>query len=239
MKSKTKPETPNLPRRILAQIGRFGLTTRVVVAATLTAGNRDKARGRLRRLTASGRIHCHEYVVGKQRFVYYTRHPEPLTPRRLYASFATLWFCRMGRRRFNLLPRGQMLRLTAELRGMSESLPSSAMSCALYHMRDEPLPRIALIRVDRQIDADHTDLNQSVTDLDRFVSGLSFRMWRRLAMLERFVLLYLVCGRQNSVELGRWLRRRPPVSRVAAPAVPLDVRVYPAMPLCFSDLPQR
>lgn len=234
-----KPEAPNLPRRILAQIGQFGLTTRPVVAATFTSGNRDQARGHLFRLTASGRIHCHEYVLGQKQFVYYTRYPEPMTPRRLYASFAKLWFCRMGRRRFSLLSRGQMLRLTAELRGSSELLPAGAMSCAFYRMRNEPLPRIALIRVDRQIDADRTDLNQSVADLDRFVSELSFRMWRRLAVLGRFVMLYLVRGRENSVELGRWLWRRPPVSRVAAPAVPLDVRVYPAMPLWFAALPKR
>jgi hypothetical protein len=132
-----------------------------------------------------------------------------------------------------------MLGLTADLREESESLPSSAMSCVLYAMRDEPLPRIGLIRVDRQASVERTDLNQCVADIDRYVSGPSFRMWRRLAMLERFVLLYLVPGRENAVELGRWLQQRRPVSRVAAPAVPLDVRVYPAEPLPFAAVPQR
>lgn len=234
-----KRKTPNLPRRIIAQISRFGLTTRRVVATTLTFGNRDKAQGQLRRLTASGRIHRHEYFEDERRFVYYTRGPEPMATRRLYASFATLWFCRMSRSRLNLLSRAKVVRLTAGLLGASESLPSSVMSCTFYPMRDEPVPRVALIRVERQSNAASLDLNQSVADLDRFVSGLSFRLWRRLALLGRFVLLYLIPGKQNAVELRCWLRRRPPVSRLTAPAVPIDVRVFPAELPRFAALPKR
>ncbi len=218
-------------QRILNQVARFELTTQVVVTRALTRGSKAQARRRLRRLIDAGDLFRHEHAAGDLRFVYYTRHDQPLVLAHLRKAFAALWLCQMSTPHLKLLTDGEMSRLTEGLLGAAIPESLKHVRCVLYPVQGEPVPRFALLRVHSQFDLNRVDLNYAVTDIDRIVSLPPFRLWHRLARLRRFALVYLIAGEQNAAELGRWLRRRPPVSRVAMPTATIEVHVRPAKPL--------
>ncbi|MFH1417352.1 MAG: hypothetical protein ABII12_03590 [Planctomycetota bacterium] len=224
---------PSYAQRVLSQVDEFELTTRAVVTTTLARGKKARAHDWLRRLTDVGKLFRHEHADGDRRFVYYARHDRPIVLRHLRRAFATLWLCRICTPHLKLLTEDELLRLAGVLLDAAVPELPKHVRCVLYPVQGESVPRIALLRIHGQSDPDRVNLNRAVTDIDRIVSLPAFRLWHRLALLQRFAFVYLIAGEENAAELGRWLQRRPPVSRVATTAVTIDVHVRPAEPLHY------
>jgi len=237
----SSPKSPCKTRaeRVLAQVDEFGLTTRTFVAEEFANGNRVKARDLLRRLEKSRDLFRHIYEEGDQQFVYYTRRQHGTNPKHLRRDFATLWFCRSEASRLRLLTPDAISQLLSKVGNSSTEMQQRFLRSVFFQVQEEPVPRIALIRIHGQFDTGRLDLNRAVSGIDRFVSAPRFGLWHRLATLGRFLLIYLVAGEQNTLELATWLRRRPPVSRVAIPAVPIDVMVFRAEPLHMGYVQKR
>lgn len=77
-------------------------------------------------------------------------------------------------------------------------------------------------------------MQRTIRQLDELVSASAFTLWSHLAKPGAFALSCLWAGDPaEAAELSRWLRRRPPVSRIAgkngvgAVVTPIPVWVYP------------
>ncbi len=121
-----------------------------------------------------------------------------------------------------------------EIAGTLGLPPALAPALPIRAVGDEA-PKLGVLRVHRQFDAARVDLNGIVAELDHAAARPRFALWHQLAAINRFRWLVLVAGENNANELGRWLRRRPPVARAYGSPKALEVSVYSAPQLVLAS----
>lgn len=94
----------------------------------------------------------------------------------------------------------------------------------LHRANASEQPRLSLVCVGAT-----RSLPTAIDEMESVVSSPEFRPWWYFAQIGAFALTYLHRGPRVSVdELGRWLRRRPLLSRLGEKPTPIPVFVYEA-----------
>jgi len=152
----------------------------------------------------------------------FTMRPRPPHDRELRRDLAVLAHCWL---RPHPSPLVTPARLDAILGGMAQTVDLGTppfQPCVLLPAPGGGRPRVGVIRV-----AHSDDLQAVVEQMDQHVSSPVFRVWWWMVRHDAVALVVLLPGPQHAAhELGRWLRRRPPVSRIAEPALPVPVHVF-------------
>jgi hypothetical protein len=213
---------------IIAHVRHFGLTT-IPAVVRATGANRNAVRSQLQGLIASKHLIKHTYAANGQPLAYFCVRKQPWSERWLRERHAWLWFC-LQQERFCKYLTGPNLAALAEASGLPTPhvLPRGARTCRCGNSGDK---RIGLISMHSLAHESSVNLNVVVAAIDRMASEPKFALWQWLARFQRFTLVHLVSGQANAAELGRWLRRRPPVARALTPPVPLEVESHAAAPL--------
>ncbi|GMV26707.1 MAG: hypothetical protein AMXMBFR58_27380 [Phycisphaerae bacterium] len=169
-------------------------------------------------------LHRHVFHAQTGSLEYYTPEAEPLQRQELYRRFALLAFT-------SLLPMRRPLLGEVAFRDSVESVARTAglpalpwRPCYVHRANASEPPRLSLIRVGTT-----RSMQAAIDELERFVASPAFRPWWYFAEIGSFVLTYLHRGpRASADELGRWLRRRPLLSRLGEKPAPIPVFVYEA-----------
>jgi len=215
------------PEEVPHLVRTYRMITPTVAGRKLCGRNTAKARRILDKLTDAGKLYRHEFRDrrAKEPIVYYTVTQRPLRPKVLHGAFAVLWFCCVSKPRKRLLTAHQVRKLTTDIRRDGELRLVGLPRCYITPASADAQRKVSLLRVDHPPRPRRINLNDAVADLDAFVCRPAFEIWRQFALADRFVLTYLVPGAENAAELGIWLQRRPPVSRMGKLAVPIPVHV--------------
>ncbi len=172
---------------------------------------------------AKGRLHAHAFhATGTLRF--FTPERAPLARHELDRRVALLAFAALQPTRRPYLDAGKLHASVGSIAAAAGTSPLAWRPAYLHRVSAaEPL-RLSLVHVGTT-----RSLRAAITDLERFVSSRAFLPWWYFASVDGFVLTYLHRGsRAEADELGRWLRRRPLLSRLRETPVPIPVYVYPA-----------
>lgn len=175
-------------------------------------------------LVERGSLHRHVFHAQTGSLEYFTPEARPLRRQELYRRFALLAFS-------SLQPMPRPLLGEAAFRDSVESVARTAglrsvpwRPCYLHRAAASEQPRLSLVRVGAT-----RAPQKAIDELERFVSSPGFRPWWYFAEIGAFVLTYLHRGpRTTADELGRWLRRRPLLSRLGENPTPIPVFVYEA-----------
>jgi hypothetical protein len=223
MKNSPRSDGAAVRRAILKQVDRYGLTTRRAVARLGEIPNISVAGKHLRVLAKLNRLYVHECDVAGRRLRYYRNVSRPLKRLEFTEKLSVLAFCSVASQKCRRLSIQEIKGLAATV-GLAADSPLPKPP-EIMRIGTESDQKIGLIWTAAQLDAKQIDLNALVSSLDWYVSQPRFALWHSLAALNRLVLVYLVAGQRNARELGRWLRRRPPVARAIKTPCPIDVRV--------------
>ncbi len=209
-------------QRVLELIDTYGLTTDRTVVRHVTAGSQRSAREVLDELRRKRSIFRHGRTGTS---TYYTRSPTPLRSRAWRRLHAILAFSMFTRRPRPLLPRPTYQRLAADLSQIVGIKPPKYRPCYQHRLSAAAAPRLSLIRVGRA-----SRLQSVIEELDQFVASPAFRPWYHLALGGGLSLTYLMpASAPQRTELARWLRHRPPISRLGRDAVEVPTYVFEAV----------
>lgn len=204
--------------------GFVGIATARSIARDFCRGDIARVAGVLAALEERRNLHRHVFHAQTGSLEYYTPEAEPLQRQELYRRFALLAFT-------SLLPMRRPLLGEVAFRDSVESVARTAglpalpwRPCYVHRANASEPPRLSLIRVGTT-----RSMQAAIDELERFVASPAFRPWWYFAEIGSFVLTYLHRGpRASADELGRWLRRRPLLSRLGEKPAPIPVFVYEA-----------
>lgn len=200
----------------------IGLATTVSIARDLFNGDMPRAERALTELTVRGRLRRQVFHAQTGSLVYFTPEKDRLNRSVLYRRFAVLAYT-------SLQPRRRPFLDATEYRDTVGAIARNAglneppwQPCYLHRASASESPRLSAVRVGTT-----RSLQAAIADLERWVSSPSFKTWWYFAAVDGFVLTYLHRGpRAAADELGRWLRRRPLLSRLGENPTPVPVFVY-------------
>jgi hypothetical protein len=204
--------------------GLLGIATVQSIARDFCRADRKQAAAAVASLLKEQSLRRHRFHAQKGSLEYFTPEAEPLRRQELYRRFALLAFT-------SLLPMPRPLLGETAFRDSVESVARTAgirsfswRPCYVHRSSASEQPRLSLILIGTT-----RSMQAAIDDLERFVSASPFRPWWYFARNGTFVLTYLYRGPRTSAdELGRWLRRRPLLSRLGEKPTPIPVFVYEA-----------
>lgn len=216
-----KPTAKTLAR-IEEHVRLFHLATIRSVCRSVCAGDDGAARACLDALVASGRLHRRRW--GDDGLEYFTMRVRPYQASEFRQRLAVLQFSACQPMLRPLLPPTRFREVLVPVTDHA-GIPTPAWHpCYLYRPRKDQAQRLSLIRVGAR-----NDLQSAVEELDQFVASAAFKPWWYFAAGGHFQLTYLLPGPRDSAdELGRWLRRRPPLCRFGPKPTPIAMVVHEA-----------
>lgn len=200
---------------------RCGLITRRAVTRLVAGGDQRLTETLLKRLTRSRPLVRHLDSTGLE---YFTGSRRPLGPRELASAYAVLAFSCYTKRKRALI---SVERYDAFMRTVADQTGVAAPAyrpCYRAQRSAETAPALSPILVGRS-----GDLQAAVEHIDRFLDSSAFAAWHHVARAGGLVLTFLLpAARERRDELGRWVRRREPVSRLGPVAASVPVHVFTA-----------
>jgi hypothetical protein len=197
----------------------MGSITREVYHGDTAAAHRDVAG-----LIETRRLHRFWWERRTDARECFTARRRPFDAAEFHKRYALLRFATGHPQLRPLLPPTRLNELLAPVAAKAGVPTPDWEPCFLHRASNSQPQRLSLIRV-----GTGGDLQRVVEEIDQVVASPTFRPWLCFAMGGFFTLTYLLPAPQTAAdELGRWLRRRPPLCRVGSQAIAISVFVYEA-----------
>lgn len=216
--------SPDTKRRAEEQMHHFGVVTHQSLVRTVTDLDQAVANQITASMVEAGKWTRYTWRLGGHTREGYAPSKHTVRVAELRERLAVLHFCCCTPSTRPLLSDAQWDDLvvnSAKQAGLSAPPRAPCFS----HRASKVAPkRLSLIRVGRT-----TNLQSVIEELDQYVSSPAFTVWWYFAKSGGFALTYLLPGSPElAQELSRWVRRRPPVSRLKRSAVVVPVWVHVA-----------